>query len=142
MIIPDLNVLLYAMDADSPRHRQAKAWLEETVNAKREELGLPLVVSLGFLRLSTNPRVFTRPLSVQEALDWLANLRSAPGVCELMPKRSHIGILGHLLLVAGTGGNLTTDAHLAALALEYDATIATGDRDFQRFPGVKTKILF
>lgn len=142
MIIPDLGILLYALDRDSPRHAEALAWLEGCVNARAEEIGLPLVVSLGFLRLSTNPRVFARPLAVQEALDWLAALREAPGVRNLAPGRAQYGILGHLLLVAGTGGNLTTDAHLAALALEHDATIVMGDRDFQRFPGVKTKILF
>lgn len=142
MIIPDLNVLLYAVDADSTRHAGALSWLEETVNSVGEELGLPLVVSLGFLRLSTNPRVFPAPLSVPEALEWLSALREAHGVRDLHPGKAHMGILGHLLLVAGTGGNLTTDAHLAALALENDATIATGDRDFLRFPGVKTRLLF
>jgi len=142
VIIPDLNVLIYAVDADSSRHGVALAWLENAVNGGSEELGLPLVVSLGFLRLTTNPRIFAKPLEVQEALDWIGSLRGARAVRDLHPGRAHMGILGHLLLVAGTGGNLTTDAHLAALALEQDATIATGDRDFLRFPGVKLKFLF
>ena len=142
MIIPDLNVLIYAADADSSRHAEARAWLEAAVNGGKEEIGLPLVVSLGFLRLTTNPRVFRSPLSVDAALEWLSALRGARGVVEIQPGRAHMGILGHLLLVAGTGGNLTTDAHLAALALENDASIATGDRDFGRFPGVKVKLLF
>ena len=95
MIIPDLNILLYAVDADSSRHEAARSWLLESVNNGREEIGLPLVVSLGFLRLVTNPRVFSTPLSVQDAL-----------------------------------------------ALEHDATLVTGGRDFLRFPGVKVQILF
>ena len=142
MTIPDLNVLIYAADADSSRHTEARAWLEAAINEGKEELGLPLVVSLGFLRLMTNPRVFRSPLSIDAALEWLSALRSARGVVELQPGKAHMGILGHLLLVAGTGGNLTTDAHLAALALENEATIVTGDRDFGRFPGVKVKLLF
>lgn len=142
MIIPDLNILLYAADADSSRHEAACSWLVKAVNVGQEELGLPLVVSLGFLRLITNPRVFPSPLSVQEALDWLNSFRAARGVRDIQPGKAHVGILGHLLLVAGTGGNLVTDAHLAALALEHDATLATGDRDFLRFPGVKVEILF
>ena len=142
MIIPDLNVLIYAADADSSRHAEARAWLEATVNGGKEEIGLPLVVSLGFLRLTTNQRVFRSPLSVDAALEWLSAVRAARGVVELQPGRAHMGILGHLLLVAGTGGNLTTDAHLVALALENDASIATGDRDFGRFPGVRVKLLF
>jgi len=142
MIIPDLNVLLYAVDADSPRHDEARSWLESAVNGAGEGIGLPLVVTLGFLRLATNPRIFSAPLSIQDALAWITALRDARGVRDLNPGRAHLGILGHLLLVAGTGGNLTTDAHLAALALENDATIATGDRDFLRFPGVRLKFLF
>jgi toxin-antitoxin system PIN domain toxin len=142
VIIPDLNVLLYTVDSSSVRHEEAVSWLEATVNSRKEEIGLPLVVMLGFLRLSTNPKVFASPLSVQESLEWIRELREAPGVFDIHPGKAHMGILGHLLLASGTGGNLTTDAHLAALALEHDAAIATGDRDFQRFPGLKVKLLF
>lgn len=138
MIIPDLNILLYAVDEDSIRHHQALSWLEETVNHGHEPIGLPLVIILGFIRLSTNSKVFNSPLSVQEALDWINDFRKARNVQELHPGNAHLGILGHVLLAAGTGGNLTTDAHLAALALEHDATIASGDRDFLRFSGLKT----
>jgi len=142
VIVPDLNVLLYAADDSSVRHHAAKEWLELAVNDSGEEVALPWVVHLGFLRLTTSPKVFSRPLTVDQALEWLDHLRSAPSVVALNPGPGHAGILRHLLLVAGTGGNLTTDAHLAALALENDATLVTGDRDYLRFAGLKIKFPF
>jgi toxin-antitoxin system PIN domain toxin len=142
MILMDLNVLLYAVDADSVHHERASAWLEKAVNAREEEIGLPWAVILGFLRLTTSNRVFPRPLSVQEALEWIRDLTDQPTVRVLNPGKAHLGILGHLLLAAGTGGNLTTDAHLAALCLEQDVTIVTGDRDFLRFPGLRVELIY
>lgn len=142
MIIPDLNVLLYAVDADSARHERTEAWLKEAVNGGTEEIGLPWAVILGFLRLTTSSRVFPRPLSIEQALEWIRDLAARPSVRILDPGKAHFGILGHLLLASGTGGNLTTDAHLAALCLENDAAIVTGDRDFQRFPGLRVELLY
>ncbi len=142
MIIFDLNVLLYAVDGSSVRHEEAKSFLERTLNDRKEQVGLPWAVHLGFLRLVTSPKVFPRPLSVDDACAWLDHLRRHPAVAALNPGTAHAGILRHLLLAAGTGGNLTTDAHIAALALEHDAVVVTGDRDFQRFPGLRTLILF
>lgn len=142
MIIPDLNILLYAVDSASPRHKQAALWLEETLNAGRESVGIPWIVHLGFLRLVTNPRIFTRPLTVDAACSWLESLEAHPSVCMLNPGPAHPGILRHLLLLLGTGANLVTDAHLAALAIEQNATLVTGDRDFERFTGLKVKLLF
>ncbi len=142
MIIPDLNVLLYAVDSSSPRNREAASWLEETLNSGKEPVGVPWVVHLGFLRLTTNPRVFSRPLTVEAASAWLEALEAHPSVRMLNPGTAHRGVLRHLLLMLGTGANLVTDAHLAALALEHNATLATGDRDFQRFPGLKLSLLF
>lgn len=142
MILPDLSVLLYALDADSARYERASAWLEETVNGGTEEIGLPWAVILGFLRLATSNRVFSRPLSIEQALEWIRDLAARPTVRILDPGKAHLGILGHLLLASGTGGNLTTDAHLAALCLENDAAVATGDRDFLRFPGLRVELLY
>jgi toxin-antitoxin system PIN domain toxin len=142
MIIPDINVLLYAVDSSSPKNREASSWLEGAVNSGREAIGIPWVVHLGFLRLTTNPRVFSRPLTVDAASEWLESLESHPSVRMLNPGDAHRGILRHLLLLLGTGANLVTDSHLAALALEHNATLATGDRDFQRFPGLKLALLF
>lgn len=142
MIIPDLNVLLYAADRSSDRHGEAKIWLEEIMNEGSDEVGLPWAVHLGFLRLTTSRKVFSRPLTVEEACLWIDHLRAHASCIPLNPGLAHAGILRHLLLSVGTGGNLVTDAHLAALALEQDAVLVTGDRDFLRFPGLKTKILF
>lgn len=142
MIIPDLNVLLYAVDSSSPRNREALSWLESAVNSRKESVGIPWVVHLGFLRLTTNPRVFSRPLTVETASEWLESLEAHPSVRMLNPGTAHRGFLRHLLLMLGTGANLVTDAHLAALALEHNAVLATGDRDFQRFPGLKLELLF
>jgi predicted nucleic acid-binding protein len=79
---------------------------------------------------------------VEEACSWLDEFEALPSVTMVHPGKAHSGFLRHLLYSLGTGGNLVTDAHLAALALEHDATIATADRDFQRFPGLKVKIVF
>ena len=142
MIIPDLNVLLYAVDAQSSRHIIAREWLESVLNDGKEEIGLPWVVHLGFLRLATSHRVFSKPLSVEAACQWLDHLRESPLVVPVEPGAAHAGILKHLLLALGTGNNLVTDAHLAALALENDARLVTGDRDFLRFPGINLHLLY
>ena len=139
MILPDLNVLLYAADSTSVRHPIAKAWLEKAINESGEEVGLPWVVHLGFLRLTTSAKIFPNPMTVEQSLGWLDHLWAAPNVVSLNPGRAHAGLLRHLLLTVGTGGNLTTDAHLAALALEHDARVVTGDRDFLRFPGLRVE---
>lgn len=142
MIIPDINVLLYAVDASSVHHALASSWLEDHVNRGSSVIGIPWVVHLGFLRLVTNPRVFPRPLSVEAASIWLEDLEGLPSVRMIDPGPAHRGILRHLLLSVGTAANLVTDAQLAALALEQDAVFVTGDRDFQRFAGLKLELLF
>ncbi len=142
MIIPDLNILLYAVDRSSVHHRKASAWLEEILNKEEKEVGLPWAVYLGFIRLTTSRRLFNTPLTVEQAISWLDALLNQPTTFLLNPGKSHRSILRHLLLLSGTAGNLVSDAHLAALALEFDATIVTGDRDFLRFPGLKVHLLF
>ena len=142
MTVPDLNILLHAVNPASAHHSLCKQWLEDTLSRNDEQLGLAWVVHLGFLRLTTSPRVFPNPMRVEEACAWLDALRAHPMVRPVEPAKGHAAILRHLLLCVGSGGNLTTDAHLAALALEQDATIATGDRDFQRFPGLDLELLY
>jgi uncharacterized protein len=134
--IVDLNVLLYAVNSDSPNHDHVREWWEAAVNDE-EPVGLPWVVLLGFLRLATSPRVFPRPLTSAAAAaridTWLAqdNIRV---VCE---KDDHWPALKSLLQRSGTGGNLTTDAHLAALAITHDALLVSCDTDFARFKGLR-----
>ncbi|MBS1861384.1 MAG: type II toxin-antitoxin system VapC family toxin [Actinobacteria bacterium] len=136
MRLPDLNLLIYAVDESSPRHRPARSWLEGSLSGT-EEVGFAWVVLLGFLRLTTNPRIFEAPLVAGEALDlidgWLA--QPAAGVVE--PGAGHPALLRRLLDPLGTAGNLTTDAHLAALAIEHGAELCSADTDFARFPGLR-----
>lgn len=136
MKVVDLNLLLYAVNADAPEHAAARSWWEASLNGE-EQVGLAWPVLLGFLRLSTRRGVLPRPLTIAQALgvvdEWLAQ----PCVTLLDPGNEHWALLRALLDATGTAGNLTTDAHLAALALEYDATLHSTDRDFTRFRALK-----
>jgi toxin-antitoxin system PIN domain toxin len=132
----DLNLLLYAVNRDSPHHARARRWLEATLSAD-EPVGLPWVVILGFLRLATSDRVLSRPLKTRQAIElvhgWLAQTIVVP----VGPGDHHWSILRALLDETGTAGNLTTDAHLAALAIERGAELCSTDADFTRFPSVR-----
>lgn len=136
MRIVDLNVLLYAVNAGSVHHAAVRAWWERTLS-EDDTVGLPWLVLVGFLRVATNPRVFLRPLDPKAAIGridaWLAldNVRLA------REKDDHWEVLRGLIAGAGTAGNLATDAHLAALAISHDATLASCDTDFARFKGVR-----
>lgn len=136
MKIVDLNVLLYAVNENAVHHRAALRWWEKAINGQ-EPVGLPWIVLLGFLRLSVNPAVFPHPLDADTALrkvgTWLA-LESTRLVRE---KDEHWDILRPLLADSGTAGNLTTDAHLAALAISHGAVLVSFDNDFSRFKGLR-----
>ena len=137
MKMPDANVLLYALDDSSTRHAGAKAWLDATLSGS-EEVGFAWVVLLAVLRLTTKSAVFSRPLRVAEAFDIIDEWLAQPCAAIMHPTIRHPALLRGLLTAAGTAGNLTTDAHLAALSIEYGAAVATYDADFSRFPGVLT----
>jgi toxin-antitoxin system PIN domain toxin len=128
----DLNLLLYAVNRDSPHHSDAKTWLEDAMSGE-ERIALAWTVLLGFIRLTTSPRVLERPLSVDDALRTVDAWLSQPSVSPLEPGEGHWSILRDLLLEAGSAGNLTTDAHLAALAIEHGAELCSTDTDFARF---------
>jgi toxin-antitoxin system PIN domain toxin len=132
----DLNILLYALNRDSDRHQQAKSWLERALSAD-EPVALAWVVLLGFLRVATSPRVFPRPLTPAQALTVVDGWLAQPCVVALNPGEEHWPILRQLLAEAGTAGNLTTDAHLAALAIENGAELCSTDADFARFPRLR-----
>lgn len=136
MTIVDLNVLLYAVNGDAPQHAAARAWWEGLVNGG-EPVGLPWVVVLGFLRIATNARVFAAPLSSEEAVARVDAWLGRENVRLIHERPDHWDVLKSLLDASGTGGNLTTDAHLAALAITYDAVLASTDADFSRFDGVR-----
>ena len=140
MRIPDVNVLLYAYDDASPQHRAARVWLERSLSSA-EPTGFAWVTLLGFIRLGTRAAAFPQPLSPGEALEivesWLAHPHASP----VDPGDGHPAILRELLEAAGVAGDLTTDAHLAAIAIERGASLATFDGDFHRFAGLKLEFL-
>ena len=136
MIIPDVNVLVHAYDADFAHHQAARAWWEDALNSQRP-VGLAWAANLGFIRIITNRSIFSRPLAVREAVKIVRSWLEQPRVQVLIPGEQHGEIVFRLLEEIGTAGNLTTDAHLAALALEYQAEIASTDNDFARFRGLR-----
>ena len=136
MKLPDVNLLLYAVDASAPRHRAARRWLEEQLSGT-ETFAFAWAVLLAFVRLSTNPRVFEVPLEPQEAFDLVEGWLAQPCATIVHPTGRHAALLRELLGPLGTAGNLTVDAHLAALAIEHGAELCSSDRDFSRFPGLR-----
>jgi toxin-antitoxin system PIN domain toxin len=100
-------------------------------------VGMAWVAILGFIRISTHRSILENPLQVDAARDHVRSWLARPQVKILHPLESHAEILFELLGQAGTGGNLTTDAHLAALAIEHTAVLHTTDTDFSRFTGVR-----
>ncbi len=136
MKLLDLNLLLYAVNNDSAHHRAAKHWLEAALGDD-EPVALPWAVLLGFLRIATNKRILPRPLNVAQAVAVVDGWMAQTAVRVLSPGEDHWRILKSLLAETGTAGNLTTDAHLAALAIENGATLYSTDTDFQRFPRLR-----
>jgi len=134
--IVDLNVLLYAVNADSAHHAAVRAWWEKILG-EDEPVGLPWVVLLGFLRLATNPSVFPRPLPLQAAVGKIDTWLALDNVRVARESDAHWSVMRGLLSATGTAGNLTTDVHLAALAISQDATLASCDADFGRFKALR-----
>lgn len=132
MVVPDLNVLLYATNASAPQHRACQQWLTEAF-AGPEPVGLSWQVLLGFLRLSTKAVIFARPLTTEAACDVINQWLQQPAAVIIHPTERHLELLRDLLMRVGTAGNLTTDAHLAALALAHGAKVVSCDSDFSRF---------
>jgi len=122
--------------ASLPQHDAARAWVDERLSGTAA-VGLPWPSLLGFLRITTNPRVFERPLAVaaawRQVLDWLG---CRPAWIPV-PTDRHVHVLGSLLLKGGAAANHVPDAHLAALAIEHGLTLCSTDGDFARFPGLR-----
>jgi toxin-antitoxin system PIN domain toxin len=134
--IVDLNLILYAVNADSAHHAAALAWWNKVLGDD-ETIGLPWIVLLGFLRIATNPRIFPNPLRSDAAISKVDGWLARDNVRITREKEDHWEVLRGLLAGAGTAGNLTTDAHLAALAVSHDATLVSSDADFGRFKGLR-----
>jgi hypothetical protein len=135
MMLPDVNTLLYAVNSSSDQHVAALKALRQSF-ADPRGVAFAWTALLAFLRLSTRRGIFPNPLSVDDALRVIEHWLGHPQAQVVHPGERHAQVLGRLLRSAGTAGNLTTDAHLAALAIEHGATVLTFDRDFARFEGV------
>jgi hypothetical protein len=136
MTLIDANLLLYAHDSSSVHHKAARGWLEARFS-KPEPIGLAWVVLLAFLRVATNRRLREDAPSVAEAVEIVSGWLKRPTVTLLNPGERHWEIFRRLLQEGQAPGPLVMDAHLAALAIEHGATLATTDKDFTRFPGLK-----
>lgn len=136
MIVPDINLLVYAYNRQAPHHAKAKTWWEGLLNGS-EPVGMPWAASCGFIRLMTHPSVLDPPLGPGEAVRHVRAWLERPLVEILEPGPRHLEILERLLRAVGVAGNLTTDAHLAAIAIEYQCELHSNDSDFARFPGLR-----
>ena len=136
MILLDANLLIYAVNEQAPQNRKAKVWLESVLSGQ-ETVGFPWTVLLAFLRLTTRPGLFRQPLPVDAALDIVSAWLDRSAATVVHPGPRHLQLLHQLLVPLGTGGNLTSDGHLAALAIEHGAELYSCDSDFARFPGLK-----
>jgi toxin-antitoxin system PIN domain toxin len=138
VILVDVNLLLYAYDSGSSEHRRAALWLRQALEGTGT-VGLSWETILGFLRITTDNKIRTKPLELHEATaivnDWLAR----PNVALVSPAEDHWAVLSNLLPKTRVRGSLIMDAHLAALAIEHGATLCTNDRDFARFPGLRVE---
>jgi toxin-antitoxin system PIN domain toxin len=136
--VVDANVLLYAVNAQSRQHENARGWLTAALNGD-ESIAFAWVSILAFVRVATHSRIFTAPLSPARAFEYVDDWLAQPPAMTIEPTIRHPGVLRGLLEIAGTGGNLTNDAHLAAIAIEHGAEVVTFDRDFRRF-GVRLQV--
>lgn len=138
MILPDVNVLVYAHREDATGHEEYRAWLERTV-AGPAAYGLSDLVLSGFLRVVTHPKVFKNPTPLPAALSFVHAIRDPENRISVDPGPRHWTIFRDLCTRVGARGNLIPDAYLAALAIESGAEWITTDRDFTRFPGLRTR---
>ena len=136
MILVDANLLLYAVDADSPFNERATRWLTEQLGGVHR-IGLARATLVAFLRISTSGRVFRNPLTIDEAWQCVHDWRGCPQVWIAEPTDRHEALLESLTRKHHLSGDLVADAHLAALALEHGLTVVSADSDFARFPEVR-----
>lgn len=136
MICPDVNLLLYATFSTYKQHEKANQWWEGVLSGS-QSVSLSHVVVLGFIRIATHQKVFLPPLTLDRALEVVDGWLNQPNVNLVAPSQHHWHNLKKMLLLGNAGGNLATDAHIAALAADYGLIIYSNDADFARFSGVK-----
>jgi toxin-antitoxin system PIN domain toxin len=139
VVVVDANVLLYAVDRTSAHHDPARSWLDTSL-AGAEAVGFAWIALLAFIRIGTNASILPNPMSIEDATGQVEAWLAAPAAVVAHPTPRHATLLRGLLRETGTAGNLATDAHLAALAVEHGADIVSYDRDFARFPGVTHRL--
>lgn len=138
MIVPDINLVVYAYNEEAPHHSRARDWWQELMSGPTP-VAIPWVVVLGFVRLVTHPSVLTVPLPPEQALDRVSDWFEQEHVIGLDPGPRHLRILRDLFRATGVAGGLTTDTQLAAIAIEHGAELHSNDRDFERFPGLRLR---
>ena len=136
MIVLDANILLYAYDSASSHHSKARAWVERVFSAAAP-IGLPWQTVTAFLRIMTNPRLPGERFSTQEAVQVVDRWLEQPNIRLLAPGDDHWPLFRQMIVEGQASGPLITDAHLAALTIEYGGVLHTTDRDFARFPGLR-----
>jgi hypothetical protein len=136
MVVPDINLLVYAHNEAAPAHEATRLWWEKLMSG-RQRVGLPWAVVFGFVRLVTHPSVLTDPLPPLAALDRVRQWFAREHVQSLDPGPRHLDIVEELLRATAVAGDLTTDTHLAALAIEHQCELHSNDTDFGRFPGLR-----
>jgi toxin-antitoxin system PIN domain toxin len=136
VIVPDVNLLLFATVTGFPHHERSRAWWEGALNGSTL-VGLTSPAVFGFVRIATSRRVLVSPMSVEEAVGHVRRWLAQPNVRFIVPGPDHLGICLGLLETLGTAADLTTDVQLAAHAIEQDADLCSNDADFGRFPGLR-----
>jgi toxin-antitoxin system PIN domain toxin len=136
VILVDVNILLYAVFSDSREHGRIAPWFTERLR-RSERVGIPWHAILGFLRIATNKKVFNKPLTMHDAWEAVGDWLALPNVWIPLPGDRHAAILSTLLKSTQLYGELVSDAHLAALAIEHGLSVCSVDRDFARFPGLR-----
>jgi uncharacterized protein len=136
MVIPDITLLVFAYNEAAPRHDGARAWWEGLMTG-REPIAVPWAVVFGFIRLVTHPAVLEAPLPAAAAIGLVRRWFTREHVLTLDPGPRHLQIVEGLVEATGVAGNLTTDTHLAALAIEHQCEVHSNDSDFRRFPGLR-----
>ena len=136
MIVPDTNLLVYVYNEDAPQHSAARRWWERLLGGT-ESIGVPWIVATGFIRVISNGRITTSDLSPTGAAELVNNWFSRPHIEPIDPGPAHMDHFRRFLNVPGSGPNLVPDAHIAAIAMDYDAEVHSADRDFGRFTGVR-----
>lgn len=136
MILPDVNLVVYAHNAGAARHEAAKSWWRDLLSSD-EPVGIPWVVALGFIRIVTHRAALVTPLEASSALRLVRSWFGQPNVQVLEPGPLHLEILERLFRATGVAASLTSDAHLAAIAIEHQCELNSSDTDFARFPGLR-----